>query len=146
MESSKLSASVFFDVVADASGPNEGHPLRIIFVHRREKCIYDFCFFQSAEPPQVDSQQKSRRQPEVRQSGVYHDIRKEPFTISFILCEQAPDIIQILHSPLGSSMKATIFKSISAVDEITLSVRSGENSTGWASVKTCSNPTRLMVN
>ena len=100
LESLKLSASVFFDVVADASGPNEGHPCRIVFVDRHEKGIYDSCFFQSAEPPQVDSQQKSRCQPEVRESGVYHDIRKESFTISFILCEQAPDIIQILHSPL----------------------------------------------
>ncbi len=46
----------------------------------------------------------------------------------------------------GSSMKATIFKSISVIDEITFSVRSGENSNGWASVNTCSNPARLMVN
>jgi hypothetical protein len=39
LESHKLSASVFFDVVADAPGPNEGHPCLIVLVHR----LQDWC-------------------------------------------------------------------------------------------------------
>ena len=73
----KLSPCVFFDMITHASGPNEGHPRRIVFVHRGEKCVYDCRFFRSAERLQVNSQQKGWRQPEVRESGAYHDIGKE---------------------------------------------------------------------
>jgi hypothetical protein len=48
----------------------------------------------------VDSQKESRYQPKVRKPRIDHDIGKHSFAASFILCEQAPDIIQILHSPL----------------------------------------------
>ena len=41
-----------------------------------------------------------RPAPEVRESGVYRDFGKESLAVGFILCEQAADIIQILHSPL----------------------------------------------
>jgi hypothetical protein len=70
----KLSASIFFDMVAHASGANEGHPCGIVFVPRGEKRVYDFCFFRRAERPQVGSQQKGRSQTKVRKSGLYHDI------------------------------------------------------------------------
>ena len=96
----KLSPCVFFDMITHASGPTEGHPRWIVFVHRGEKYVYDCRFFRSAERLQVDSQHKGRRQPEIRESGIYHDIGKESFTVGFIVCEQAADIIQILHSPL----------------------------------------------
>jgi hypothetical protein len=36
-----LSPCVLFDVITHASGPNEGHPRRIVFVHPGEKCVYD---------------------------------------------------------------------------------------------------------
>src|SRR5579872_4026067 len=98
----KLCASVLFDIVAHAPGPNEGHPRGMIFVQGREKCVYDCQFFRSAERPQVDSQQKGRRQPEVCQPGVYHDIRKESFTVSFIFREQAADIVEILPARCAS--------------------------------------------
>src|SRR5580692_9455647 len=62
-EGVKLSAGVFFDVIAHAPCPNEGHPGGIVFIHRSEKCIYDSNFFGSAERPQVDSQEESRHQP-----------------------------------------------------------------------------------
>ena len=41
----KRSTCVFFDMITHASGSNEGHQRRIVFVHRGEKCIYDCRFF-----------------------------------------------------------------------------------------------------
>ena len=41
----KLSTCVFFDMITHASGSNEEHQRRIVFVHRGEKCIYDCRFF-----------------------------------------------------------------------------------------------------
>jgi hypothetical protein len=40
-----LSPCVLCDVITHASGPNEGHPRRIVFVHPGEKCVYDCRFF-----------------------------------------------------------------------------------------------------
>jgi hypothetical protein len=100
-------ASVFFDVIANGPCPNEGHPRWIAFIHCCEKCIYDSHFFGAAESPQVDSQEESRHQPKVREPRVDHDIGKDWFAVSFILREQAPDIIQILHSPLRQVTRRT---------------------------------------
>ena len=37
----KLSPCVFFGMITDAPGPNEGHLCGIVFVHRRSECVYD---------------------------------------------------------------------------------------------------------
>jgi hypothetical protein len=39
-----LSPCVLFDVITHTSGPNEGHPRRIVFVHPGEKCVCDCRF------------------------------------------------------------------------------------------------------
>jgi serine/threonine protein kinase len=44
LESRKLNASVFFDVLADTSGANEGHPRGIIFIHAGHKRMNDLRF------------------------------------------------------------------------------------------------------
>ena len=46
----------------------------------------------------------------------------------------------------GGHLDTLSIKSFRAVGEITFSMRSGANSTSWALVKTCSIPTRLIVN
>ena len=67
-----------------------------------------------------------RREPvHILQRGIYHYVRKDPLAVGFILHKETSYVIQVLDSPLRIVHERDIFSSISAVDEITFSVRSG---------------------
>jgi hypothetical protein len=105
-----------------------------------------FQLLRECRAPSSPSQEESRHHPKVREPGIDHDIGKDSFAVCFILCEQAPDIIQILHSPQWIIHKGDNLQKHQGRRRITFSMRSGANSTGRALVKTCSNPTKLIVN
>jgi hypothetical protein len=99
-EGVKLSAGVFFDVIAHAPCPNKGYPCGIVFIHRCEKCIYDSHFFGSAERPQVDSQEEAGTSPKSA-SPVSVTTSEKTRSLSASYCVSSPRTSsKILLSPL----------------------------------------------
>src|SRR5580700_78432 len=52
-ESIELGASIFLDMIADASSPNERHPCRTVFIHRVEERTDNCDFLVRAQRLQV---------------------------------------------------------------------------------------------
>jgi hypothetical protein len=84
-----LGASVFLDMVADASGADERHPCWIDFVHRIEKRVDNLRIAVRARRTQIKTHQKGRSQSKVLERSIYHYVREYPLAVGFILQKQA---------------------------------------------------------
>jgi hypothetical protein len=99
-EGIELGASIFLNMVPDASGTDERHPRWIGFIHRFEKGVDDLYFVVRAKRTQVETHQKGGSQSIVLERGIYHYVRKDPLAIGFILHKETSYVIQVLDAPL----------------------------------------------